>query len=129
MSRSRKLTLEILPVPAIASNGRAHVSSTAPRSRKLLHVARQAALRVARRSTLRVCTVDDVLGELESARIGPADLGGSLGNVFRTGEWEATPWRAWSTRRDGRRRLVRVWRHVGGRTRPWVNDRRAQSAW
>ena len=129
MSRHRKLTLEITHVPNAGSNGCGRMRTTARRGRKLLLVAREAAVRAAGRSTLRVCTVDDVLGELERARIGPADLGGSLGNVFRTAEWEATPWRAWSTRRDGRRRLLRIWRHVGRPSRPWVSDPRAGRSW
>ena len=94
-----------------------------------LSIARTDAEDVAARSALRVCTIDDVLVELARHGIHSVDLGSSLGNVFRSRQWEATPWRAWSERRDGRRRLVRVWRLAGARSRPWVNDPRAQSAW
>ena len=133
MSRRKTFQLEVSWLGNGTGAGKgsrgSRAAGSSSREGKLLRVARSIAEDVATRSALRVCTVDDVLAELSKHGIHPVDLGSSLGNVFRTRQWEATPWRAWSERRDGRRRLVRVWWLSGERSRPWVNDPRATRAW
>jgi hypothetical protein len=69
-----------------------------------------------------LCTVDDVVRELERRGENGGALHTAISNVFRSSEWSAL--RGFATLRSGggRWRAVRVWRHRSASSAAGVDD-------
>ena len=90
-----------------------HDPKESDRREDLVRYARKVAVRAARQSPHRLCTVDDVRERLVRRGHAPTALGSAASSLFRTAGWESTCLRVRSRRREAHGRELVVWRHFG----------------